>query len=242
MYKQTIFFLTLLSLSICFVQAQINQFDASGKRHGDWVKYHDSTENIQYQGRFYHGKEIDTFYYYPNLEKAKASVMLIYKIPGVEAEARFFTKSGKVLSEGVLKNKKRFGVWKTYHTSTEHLQLLEHYENDLLDGERKVFYTNGQIAESGTYKNGQKHGTFYTYAMDGILLKEYNYKNGQLDGAMKIYDTDGVLWQTGTYINDKKDGLWKTYDTKGKVIDSISYPLPKRYREGYKPDSLRTKK
>ncbi|MDT8346250.1 MAG: hypothetical protein RQ756_00495, partial [Flavobacteriaceae bacterium] len=57
--------LTLLGFSSFFVQAQINQYDASGKRHGDWLKYHDSTENVQYKGRFFHGKEIDTFYYYP---------------------------------------------------------------------------------------------------------------------------------------------------------------------------------
>ena len=39
-------------------QSAINGFDADGARHGLWKKYYPGTDQLRYEGRFQHGKEI----------------------------------------------------------------------------------------------------------------------------------------------------------------------------------------
>ncbi|TYA72610.1 toxin-antitoxin system YwqK family antitoxin, partial [Seonamhaeicola marinus] len=52
----------VLLTTITTLSAQtINKFDDNGKRHGIWKKNFEGTKVLRYQGKFKHGKEIDTF-------------------------------------------------------------------------------------------------------------------------------------------------------------------------------------
>ena len=196
------------------VSAQtVNQIDADGKRHGIWKKYFDDTTVLRYEGEFNHGKEIGLFKYYKNIEK-KASLTATKQFNDTDNKsyATFFTSTGKVVSEGQMDGKIYIGVWKYYQKNSNKLLTLENYDLDgELDGDRFVYYENGQIAKKQFYSHGKLEGPSFWYTDKNVVLKEFHYVNGELHGLAKSYDPKGQLILEGQYKKGKKDGIWKTY-------------------------------
>ena len=207
------------------VSAQtVNQFDAEGKRHGIWKKYFDDTTVLRYEGEFNHGKEIGLFKYYKNIEK-KASLTATKQFNDTDNKsyATFFTSTGKVVSEGQMDGKIYIGVWKYYQKNSNKLLTLENYDLDgELDGDRFVYYENGQIAEKQFYSHGKLEGPSFWYTDKNVVLKEFHYVNGELHGIAKSYDPKGQLILEGQYKQGKKHGLWKTYEN-GKLTEEKDF-------------------
>ncbi len=207
------------------VSAQtVNQLDTEGKRHGIWKKYFDDTTVLRYEGEFNHGKEIGLFKYYKNIEK-KASLTATKQFNNVDNKAyvTFFTSTGKVVSEGEMDGKIYIGVWKYYQKNSDKLLTLENYDlNGELDGDRFVYYENGEIAEKQFYRHGKLEGPSFWYTDKNVVLKEFYYVNGELHGLAKSYDPKGQLILEGNYKQGKKHGIWKTYEN-GKLIEEKDY-------------------
>lgn len=221
--KIKVLFILFLISTLAFSQ-EINQFDENGNRHGVWRKNFDKTKVLRYEGEFNHGKEVGTFKFYQNLNgKATLTATRTFHEDSDLADVTFYSSIGKVISEGKMKGKLYVGEWKYYQKNSSGLLNLEHY-NDFgkLEGERLVYYENGQTAQKENYKNGKLHGVSYWYAEDGILIKEMLYENGELHGLSKYYSPEGDLIIEGQYKRAKKHGTWKYYEN-GKLVEEKNF-------------------
>ena len=64
MIKQKLIFSIIFTIILTSLTAQneFNGFDENGERQGIWRKNYPNSYQLRYEGKFNHGKEIDTFY------------------------------------------------------------------------------------------------------------------------------------------------------------------------------------
>lgn len=212
--------LFLLVSTVVFSQ-EINQLDAAGKRHGIWKKTFDNSNVLRYEGEFLHGKEVGLFKFYLNVKnKAVLSATKEFNVDDNRAYVKFLASTGKVISEGTMDGKKYVGNWKYYQKSNSNLLIVENYSDvGELEGERLVYYPNGQVAEKQFYKNGLKDGIFTRYTDKNVILEELIYLNGELHGYSKYFSPKGELIIEGAYKKGKKEGVWKYYEN-GKLKEA----------------------
>ncbi|SHH83109.1 toxin-antitoxin system YwqK family antitoxin [Wenyingzhuangia marina] len=225
MYKKSTFFLLFFLPLFIFAQ-EINQYDEQGKRHGFWEKRYDSGR-VRYSGTFEHGKEVGEFLFYENkIINNYPSIRKFFDDKSDTAKVTFYDIYGKKKSEGTMLGKNRIGVWK-YYDSQERLILVENYDNNQLNGERKVFYDNDSIAEISEYKNGKLDGITARFSKDGIKLHEMTYQDGLLHGRAKFFEVNGNIKESGLYYKDYKVGRWDYY-IDGKYM---GYKEPNKKRD-----------
>ncbi|MFK7782370.1 toxin-antitoxin system YwqK family antitoxin [Psychroserpens sp.] len=212
--------LTLVSFS-AVSQGAINQFDASGKRHGIWKKYFDKTKQLRYVGKFDHGKEVDTFNFYTlKNKKSVLSAVKVFNPNNDIALVKFLSSRGKLISEGAMKGKLYTGKWTYYHNKFDAVLSTETFNDQgNLHGEKIVYYPNGQIAEHSHYKDGKLEGDSKWYSERGILIKDFLYENDELHGNAKYYNSDGVILAEGEYQRGRKHKIWKYYED-GKLKET----------------------
>lgn len=208
----------------------INQFDDNGKRHGVWKKYFNNTKILRYEGTFNNGKEIGLFKFYKKINnKAVLTATKEFNATNNVALVKFLTANGKIISEGQMLGKAYTGTWKYYQKRSNELLTLEHY-NDMgqLNGERLVYYKNGQIAEKQNYKEGQLHGASFWYSENNVVIKVFIYVDGELHGLSKFYNPLGELITEGVYKNGKKHGIWKYYEDQ-KLVKEKDFSYKPKY-------------
>ena len=224
--------ISLFITSFCFSQ-NINQFDENGKRHGVWQKTFEGTDDLRYQGQFEHGKEVGLFKYYKLVGTVSrlAATKLFNKENNI-TQTKFYASNGRLISEGVMDGKIYIEEWKYYHRDGKTLMTLENFDNEgVLHGEKKVFYKNGQLAESTIYNKGELQGEAFYYAENGTLVKSYIYENGILHGYSKHFDANGNLLIEGAYKKGKKHGIWKYYEN-GRLVKTKDFTV--RSKNPYK--------
>jgi len=207
----------------------VNQFDADGKRHGVWKKNFENTKQLRYEGEFNHGKEIGLFKFYKLIKKKSSlTATKLFNANDNSAEVKFLSSRGKIISEGKMVGKAYVGKWIYYHNNSDKIMTSETYDDEgVLQGERLVYYDNGQIAEKATHINGKIEGTSEWYSVNGVILKLFVYENNELHGMSKIYDGKGDLQVEGLYKRGKKTGVWKFYKNN-KLVDQKDYTyIPK---------------
>ncbi len=121
------------------------------------------------------------------------------------------------------------------------------YQNDLLHGERKLYYENGQVQIVETYVAGEFEGPYKTFYENGQLQLEGQYKNKEATGEWKkYYDTselmevvrlehnlengpfveyyrNGNKKAEGAYLDgDNEHGLLKMYDEAGELEKTMN--------------------
>jgi antitoxin component YwqK of YwqJK toxin-antitoxin module len=109
--------------------------------------------------------------------------------------------------------------------------LLEYYKNDILNGVKRAFYSNGKIHRHITYTNGIQNGPFYSFNREGKLLEKLNYSLGKKDGTFTYYFDDGTLLKTESWSKDVKNGSFTTYYYQGFVQSLENYK--KGIKEGW---------
>lgn len=200
--------------------AQENQLDANGNRHGLWKGTYEKSKNLRYEGTFEHGKEVGLFKFYADLKNKQLMATRDFSKGDGSCYTVFYNGKFKV-SEGDLVNKKPEGIWKYYHNKSDKVMTLENYKNGKLEGEKNVYYTNGQLAEKAFYKNNVLDGKYVKYAENGKLIEESTYSKGELNGSASFYDGEGNLLVKGEYKKNKKVGTWETYEN-GKLVKKES--------------------
>ncbi|ALJ04421.1 preprotein translocase YidC [Pseudalgibacter alginicilyticus] len=212
-----------LFTSMVFAQ-NINQFDANGQRHGIWKKNFEGTDVLRYEGAFLHGKEIGLFKFYKNInKKAVLSATKLFNKDNNIAEVKFYSSSGKLITEGVMNGKMYVGTWKYYQKTSNKLLTLEYYnDSGKLDGERFVYYPNGKVAEKQHYVNGKLNGISQWYSDTNVVIKEFVYENDVLHGLSKVYNAKGELIVEGTYKQGKKNGIWQYYEN-GSLTEEVDF-------------------
>ena len=87
-------------------------------------------------------------------------------------------------------------------------------ENNLKQGEYKIYYNNGQLYIHAFYPNDNIHGEFKSYYENGQLWVHAFYQNGKRHGEYKSYYRSGKLHINASFKNGKLYGVYKEYDTK----------------------------
>lgn len=227
-----IYFNLLLLVATIVSSQNINQMDENGERHGVWKKNFDKTKILRYEGEFSHGKEVGLFKFYQNLggQSVLTATRNFHDNDGL-ADVQFFSSTGKLISEGLMNGKLYIGIWKYYQKGSNTLLNLENYnDSGMLEGERLVYYENGQIAQKENYNKGILQGISYWYAENGVLIKEETYDNNQLHGLSKYYNPEGVLIIEGLYKQGKKHGFWKYYED-GKLVEEKNFSPAGKYKK-----------
>jgi len=199
-----------LFFGFSIAQEKVNQFNSNGKREGVWKKYFQNGR-IRYQGQFENGKEVGVFKFYSPISSDFPMIVKTFEKNSDIALVEHFTLKGLPESKGKMKEKKRIGKWVYYHKDGKTIILEENYEDDVLNGEHKVFYKDGKLTKLAHYKDGKLHGNSKKYSPKGILIEDVNYVNGELHGAAAFYEDNGNLKYKGLYEHDFKVGYWEFY-------------------------------
>ena len=223
----TLFSFFIVTASV-LAQVEVNQFDANNERHGVWKKYHENSRQLRDEGQFIHGKEVGVFKYYCSDCKDLPMVARTFNDSDNSAQVQYFTKKGKLVSEGKMDGKNKKGEWLYYQKNSKNIMTKEFYVEGKLEGLKTTYYKNNKVTQIINYKDGLKEGEDNYYSLEGVLLKKLYYVNDQLHDKAFYYDADGVVIIEGNYKNGKKHGVWKHYKN-GKIILEETYPKPKKY-------------
>ena len=134
--------------------------------------------------------------------------------------------NGAISSEGLIKNGKPEGFWKTYYVTG--VMRSEGKRTSFLLDSTWVFYDQaGDTTEKINYLLQKKNGYYYRYKKDpfeGLYVwsKEL-YAGDKREGTAYFYFPDGKIQQTVTYSDGKKQGLSKEFDKNGNVITLLEY-------------------
>ena len=90
------------------------------------------------------------------------------------------------------------------------------YNKDTLDGERKMYYENGQVEIHELYKNGLFEGIYKTFYENGQLAQEGHYINNEMQGEWKRYYKSGQLMEIVTFKDNEENGFFKEFYENGK--------------------------
>lgn len=208
-------------------QEGINKLDSDGARHGVWRKTYPGSEQIRYEGTFDHGKEVGVFKFYCENCGSQPTAIRTFNDKDHSVWVQYFTKSGKLVSEGKMKGRERVGEWLYYHEKSDVVMTREHYDGGKLHGKQTTYYPDGAVTEEVHYDHGVKMGENLFYSPDGTVIKRLNYKNDQLQGPATYYDAQGKVVIEGFYKDDKKYGLWKYYKN-GTLEMEETYPKPQK--------------
>ena len=209
--KKTSFSILFTFLFIGIASAQeINQTNKNGERVGLWKKYYNN-QRIRYEGQFENGKEVGVFKFYSAASSDFPVVIKTYNSNNYETEVQFFTEKGVLESEGKMVEKERIGKWLYYHTDGKTVMIEEHYVNNQLSGDYKIFYSNGKLTKFAHYKNDLLNGNSKKHSQEGVLIEDLNYIDNVLNGPAAFYETNGNVKQKGTYKDDLKVGVWEFF-------------------------------
>jgi len=218
-------FIVVIILSLCpisqalYAQQGLNDLDSEGKRDGIWKKYY-TNNRLRYIGTFDHGKEVGTFKYYSASSSEYPIIIKKFHENDNLADVQYFTTSGVLESNGLMKGKKREGKWLFYHTDGKAIMSEENYKNGKLDGVYNTFYPNGELTEITSYKNGLLDGSYKKYSIKGILYNDFNYAGGKLNGMAIYYSRKtGDLIKKGPFKNDMRVGTWENY-VDGELVST----------------------
>ena len=216
-----ILLIVFLALSnFILAQDKLNQFDEKGLRHGVWKGYHEESKRPRYEGTFIHGKETGIFKYFDDTKAGTIIATRDFSKGDGSCYTIFFDQKNNKVSEGLVKNKLFEGQWKYYHKESKDIMTLENYKNGKLNGIRKVFYKENELAEEVNYVDGKKNGLGKTFGENGKQIDEHNYVNDDLEGKAVYFDVTGKKLYEGTYKNNAKIGIWKFYEND-KVVKQV---------------------
>ena len=134
--------------------------------------------------------------------------------------------NGAVSSEGLFKNGKPEGFWKSYYVTG--VKKSEGKRTNFLLDSIWVFYDQaGDTTKKISYLYGKRNGWYFEYKKEPakgvyIFSKEL-FAGDKKEGTAYIYFPDGKVQQTITYNGGKKQGLSKEYDKDGNIITLLEY-------------------
>jgi uncharacterized protein len=134
--------------------------------------------------------------------------------------------NGAVSSEGLIKNGKPEGFWKSFYVTG--VKKSEGKRTNFLLDSIWLFYDQaGDTTEKINWLYGKKNGWYYKYKKDpsrGVYIwsKEL-FAADRKEGTAFIYFPDRKIQQTFIYNAGKKEGLSKEYDKDGNIITLLEY-------------------
>ncbi|MHA6279939.1 toxin-antitoxin system YwqK family antitoxin [Salinimicrobium sp. CAU 1759] len=197
-------------------QEEIKQYDSDGLRHGTWVEYFDNSQlHPKFEGQFHHGERVGLFKFYQEGLKQPVALME-FDTTSKTVGVKYLSQKGKIISQGIMADQQRTGVWTYFHKNSDKVMMTETYSEGKLHGPKKVFYDNGALAEEANYENGRLKGIRKLFSVKGVVLEDLTYRNGELHGPAKFFNGKGELMSEGQYRDNEHHGVWLYYEN-GKL-------------------------
>jgi len=134
--------------------------------------------------------------------------------------------NGTVSSEGLFKNGKPEGFWKSYYV-TGIKKSEGKYSSFQLDSIWVFFDQAGDTVEKINYLFGKRNGYAYKFkksASEGLYVHSKElFAGDKKEGTAFFYYPDGNIQQAISYNNGKKEGLSREFDKDGTVITLLTY-------------------
>jgi len=103
------------------------------------------------------------------------------------------------------------------------IQVIETRVKDKFEGLYQSFYENGKLEQEGHYENNAMNGEWKFYYKKGGLREVVPFENNNENGAFKEYHPNGNLKTEGTYQNGNYEvGELKKYDESGTLIAKMN--------------------
>ena len=112
MNNSLFFIVFLLFNSSIYSQAETNQLDAKGNKHGLWKGNYPESKRPRYEGTFDHGKEVGTFKFFDDTKAQTVIATREFSPKDNSVYTIFYDQSKHKVSEGKQVNKRNEGVWK----------------------------------------------------------------------------------------------------------------------------------
>jgi antitoxin component YwqK of YwqJK toxin-antitoxin module len=87
------------------------------------------------------------------------------------------------------------------------------------DGQKEIYYLNGQLASTGRIKNKVKEGSWVFWHESGQKAREGTYKKGNRTGTHTYWFSNGNLRAVGGFKNDQYHGKWTQYSEDHSQTD-----------------------
>ncbi|MGV3629912.1 MAG: toxin-antitoxin system YwqK family antitoxin [Bacteroidota bacterium] len=229
---------------------EVNKTDAKGRKQGPWQKTYPDSRAFEYKGQFKDDKPVGTFYYFYPSTKKKAIV--VHDELSGRSVAYMYHETGVDLAYGIYRNMKKDSVWTYYGPSGKvsyketfkegklngkktvfyvsddpadkslRVAMVQHYANDVLQGEEIEYFEDGSVKSKGTYDKGQRSGRYVINNINGNNIVVENYKNGTLHGWCYGYDDNGKelgkkFYKNGKELKGKELDKWLKYCKDNKI-------------------------
>ena len=133
---------------------------------------------------------------------------------------QFTYPNGQVASEGVLREGKPDGLWKTYYENGQ-LKSVGKRTDFLLDSTWVFFTESGDTSLVINYKKDLKNGPRFTYSETEMMMEPYI--NDVRQGEGQRFDRKCHLLQTVMYKNGLEEGISPVFDTTGLLREIVTY-------------------
>lgn len=99
--------------------------------------------------------------------------------PKMDGWIVYYFISAYKYTEGILKNKKREGIWTSYYDSGTVSSKIT-FIDDVKNGPCEYYYKTAQLNATGQYKNDKKEGEWTYYNKDGTIKGVFIFKAGEI--------------------------------------------------------------
>jgi antitoxin component YwqK of YwqJK toxin-antitoxin module len=144
---------------------------------------------------------------------------LQFKINTTNAEKdsgniKLYYPDNKIRAEGLIKERKPEGTWKTYYQSGN-LSSLVSYKSGLADGYSIFYYDNPQATKRAEvrFASDTINGVYREYFQGGVPKAIVYYNQGKRDGEAAFFKENGDKYMIGKYSNGQKTGEWEYFKT-----------------------------
>ena len=185
--------------------------------NGKYIEYYKNGQ-IKVQGNHKEGKRDGEFRVFLRNGKSAGSI---------------FYKNGKIIKSTLvnsMKDNASFSILTDINSSSNSHEvvtdefsngLLKQYftfnKDELLDGESRQYYEEGDIKSISPFKNNVADGVFISYYQNGNIKEKHIYKNGNKEGEGIFYYENGKLEEKYFMKNGKLDGEAINYFEDGKI-------------------------
>jgi uncharacterized protein len=135
---------------------------------------------------------------------------------------KFFYENGTVSSEGIMRNGKPDGYWKTYYPDGG-LKSEGNRMNFQLDSTWKFYRSDSTLERIITYAQDLKNGPEIIFSKEGKPLEEMPFENNIRSGRAKYFYPSGELQREVTFANNKEEGKGTEYERDGRIITLLTY-------------------
>ena len=150
------------------------------------------------------------------------SVLVIFSLESKAQITKFYFDNGKISSEGLMRDGKPDGYWKTYYQDGG-LKTEGNRKNFKLDSVWIFYRTDSTIERSISYLEDLKNGIEKVYDVKGKVKEQFTYKNNIKDGSATYFYDTGEVAKTLNFVNNKEEGKGLEFEKDGRVITLITY-------------------